>query len=106
MIARVWRGWTAPDDADRYERLLRTEILPDIAAQSGEGFRGAAVYRRPDGNDVAFMTVLRFASMDAVRHFVGTDPQKAHVPPATRALLRRFEDEAVHYDVVVDNREQ
>ena len=106
MIARVWREGAAPDDADRYERLLRTEILPDLAAQSGEGFRGAAGYRRPDGDDVAFMTVLRFASMDAVRHFVGTDPQKAHVPPAARALLRRFEDEAAHYDVVVDNREQ
>lgn len=105
MIARVWRGWTAPDDADRYERLLRTEILPDIAAQSGEGFRGAEVYRRPDGDDVAFMTVLRFASMDTVRRFGEKDPQDAHVPPAARALLRRFEDEVAHYDVVVDSRE-
>jgi heme-degrading monooxygenase HmoA len=104
MIARVWRGWTAPEDADRYEQLLRTEILPDIAAQSGEGFRGAEVYRRPDGDDVAFMTVLRFASMEAVRRFVGDPPSEAHVPADARALLRRFEDQVAHYDVVVDNQ--
>ncbi|WP_103030157.1 antibiotic biosynthesis monooxygenase [Salinibacter altiplanensis] len=105
MIARVWRGWTAPDDADRYERLLRTEILPDIAAQSGEGFRGAEVHRRPVGEEVAFMTLLRFVSMDVVRQFVGEDPRAAHVPPTARSLLRRFEDEVVHYEVVVDTRE-
>jgi len=105
MIARVWRGWTAPEDADRYERLLRTEVLPDIAAQSGDGFCGAAVYRRPDGGEVAFMTVLRFDSMEVVRQFVGENPSEAHVPPAARPLLRRFEDEVVHYEVVVDNRD-
>lgn len=105
MIARVWRGWTAPEDADRYERLLRTEILPDIASQSGEGFRGAEVYRRPAGDEVAFMTILRFVSMEAVREFVGDDPQDAHVPPSARSLLRRFEDEVAHYEVVLDDRE-
>lgn len=105
MIARVWRGWTAPEDADRYEQLLRTEILPDIASQSGEGFQGAEVYRRADGDEVAFMTVLRFTSMDGVRQFVDDDPQEAHVPAAARSLLCRFEDEVAHYEVVVDNRE-
>jgi len=104
MIARVWWGWTAPEDADRYERVLRTEVLPDIAAQAGDGFHGAAVYRRSEGEEVAFMTVLRFASMDVVREFVGEDPSAAHVPPAARALLRRFEDEVAHYEVVVDDR--
>ena len=105
MVARAWRGWTAPDEADQYERLLRTEILPDMAVQSGEGFRGAEVYRRPAGDEVAFMTVLRLVSMDAVRQFVGEDPRDAHVPPAARSLLRRFEDKVTHYEVVVDTHE-
>ncbi len=105
MIARVWRGWTTPEDADRYEQLLRAEILPDIATQSGEGFRGAEVYRRTDGEEVAFMTVLRFMSMDAIRQFVDDDPREAHVPAAARSLLRRFENEVAHYEVVIDDRE-
>ena len=26
MICRIWRGWTAPADADAYERLLRETL--------------------------------------------------------------------------------
>lgn len=99
MIARVWRGWTAPEDADRYERLLRRNIIPGIAERSGDGFHGAEVFRRPVNDEVEFMTVLRFASLDAVQRFAGEDERQAHVPPPARALLTRFEDKVAHYEV-------
>lgn len=104
MIVRVWHGWTAPDDADRYEALLRTDILPAIAEESGDGFRGAEVVRRAADDEVEFMTLLRFDSMAAVRQFVGPDVQAAHVPAAARALLTRYEDEATHYEVAIGKR--
>ena len=28
MIARVWHGWTSRQNADAYERHLRTKVLP------------------------------------------------------------------------------
>jgi hypothetical protein len=28
MIARLWRGWTAPENADAYERLLLSKVEP------------------------------------------------------------------------------
>jgi len=99
MIARVWHGWTTPDDADDYERLLTEELLPDFATSVGEGFAGHRVLRRPDGDRVAFMTVLRFESWDAVERFAGEDYQQAHVPPAARELLVEAEDHAAHYEV-------
>ena len=102
MIARVWHGWTSHEDADAYERLLRHEVLPDIARQAGEGFCGAEVLRRADGEEVAFTTILRFASMDVVRRFVGDDVRGAHVPPAARDLLTRYDDEVTHHKVVVE----
>ncbi len=27
MICRIWHGWTTRENADAYERLLRTEIF-------------------------------------------------------------------------------
>jgi len=30
MIARHWRGWTDPTNADAYERLLRETVLPEL----------------------------------------------------------------------------
>ena len=30
MILRLWRGWTTPEKADRYEELIATAILPAL----------------------------------------------------------------------------
>ena len=101
MIARVWHGWTTSHDADRYERLLLTQVLPDIQAMGLPGYRGAELFRRvPDewDGEVEFMTVLRFDSLDDVRSFTGADYQVAHVPPEARALLVRFDARSQHYD--------
>lgn len=32
MFGRIWHGWTKPENADNYERLLKEEIFPGIAA--------------------------------------------------------------------------
>lgn len=39
MIARIWYGYTTPDNADAYEALLKTEIFPGIVARNIAGFR-------------------------------------------------------------------
>ena len=63
MIARIWHGWTKPEDAKAYEKLLRNEIFPSIAARNIEGYCGAELFVREDGHEVEFVTLLRFDSM-------------------------------------------
>ena len=46
MIARIWHGWTTPENADVYENLLKTEIFPGIASKDVPGYRGIQLYRR------------------------------------------------------------
>jgi hypothetical protein len=31
MIARIWHGWTKPEDADAYESHLVPELLPGLS---------------------------------------------------------------------------
>ncbi len=100
MVARIWRGWTAPDKATAYERLLREEILPGIERRGIPGFREIALLRRPTGNEVEFVTIMWFDSLDAVRAFAGSDPEVAVVPAPARALLARFDERSAHFDVV------
>lgn len=99
MIARIWHGWTTPNDADAYQRLLETEVLPGIAAREIPGFRGVEVLRRADGEEVEFVTVMRFDSLASIRQFAGEDPEQAFVPDAARALLSHFERRAQHYEI-------
>lgn len=100
MIARIWRGWTKPADADDYLSLLRNEVLPGIAAKRIAGYRGATVMRREAGDEIEFVTVLRFESLDDVRRLAGPEAASAYVPAAARALLIRFEPQAAHYELL------
>ena len=99
MIARLWHGWTTRENADAYEALLRTKILPGIHRVAGH--EGAYLMRRDAGTEVEFVTLTFFASMDAVRAFAGPDHEVAVVPPEARKLLSRFDQRAVHYESIV-----
>lgn len=62
MILRLWRGWTTPANADRYEELIRTTIFPGILARSTAGLEGLELFRRPIEAEIEFMTLMRFTS--------------------------------------------
>ena len=99
MICRVWRGWTKPESADAYERLLKTEIFSGIANRGIPGYHGIELLRRAVQGEVEFVTLMWFDSIDAVRAFAGPDYEVAVVPPAARVLLDRFDARSAHYDV-------
>ena len=99
MIARCWQGWTTPENADAYESLLRTEIFPGIAAKGVAGYRGIELLRRPFGQEVEFMTVMWFDSLEAVTAFAGEDAEAAYVPAKARQVLARFEERSRHYEL-------
>jgi heme-degrading monooxygenase HmoA len=101
MIARHWRGWTNPEDADAYESLLKQKVLPGL--KTIEGYRGGYVLRSDDGSEVEFVVVNLFDSLDSVRRFAGEDYSTAIFEPEARRLLSRIEPLAKHYEVRADS---
>jgi len=99
MISRIWHGWTTPANADAYEKLLTSKILPGIHRVPGH--QGATLLRRTAGAEVEFVTITLFDSMEAVRAFAGADYEVAVVPPEARALLSRFDERSQHYEAVM-----
>jgi antibiotic biosynthesis monooxygenase (ABM) superfamily enzyme len=98
MIARIWHGWTERADAKAYEEILRDEIFPSIAARKIDGYRGAELFIRENDDEVEFVTLLRFDSMDAIREFAGADESKPVIYPKAETLITRME-QARHYRV-------
>jgi heme-degrading monooxygenase HmoA len=98
MITRMWRGWTAHDDADAYERFLREDLFPEVAKLGG--FVGARILRRALGDEEEFVTLVTFESLDAVRAFAGADYETPVIEPEAERLLSRYEQRAVHYETV------
>ena len=106
MISRIWHGYTSPENADAYQDILLGRVIPEIEAMDIPGLVGIDVHRCPDEEDdeVEFVTIMRFASIEDVRAFVGEDYQVAHVPPEARALLERYDERVRHYEVVGERR--
>ena len=98
MISRLWHGWTTRENADAYETLLRNEVLPGI--HRVRGFKGAHLLRRNVKDEVEFVTITLFDSLEAVKEFAGEDYEVAVVPPSARKLLSRFDARSAHYQTV------
>jgi antibiotic biosynthesis monooxygenase (ABM) superfamily enzyme len=98
VIARIWHGWTKRADAKAYEKLLRDEIFPGIAARKIKGYRGSELFVREDSDEVEFVTLLRFDSMDAVSEFAGPEASKPVIFPNAEPLITRME-QARHYRI-------
>lgn len=32
-VKRIWHGWTTPENADAYQMVLRTEVIPGIEVE-------------------------------------------------------------------------
>jgi heme-degrading monooxygenase HmoA len=104
MISRVWHGWTTPTNADAYETLLKSEIFVSIQKRQIAGYRGIHLLRRNLDDEVEFVTVMWFDSMEAVRAFAGEDYESAVVTPKARALLSHFDERSQHYEVKAEIR--
>ena len=87
-----------PGRADEYVRHLRQETLPALTRL--EGFVTATLMRREVGNGTEFQVCTIWRSLDAIKAFAGDDITTAVVPPAAQALMVRYDDRAVHYDIV------
>jgi len=100
MIARIWHGWTTPQNADKYESLLKEEIFVHIQNRHILGFKGIQLLRREINDEVEFITFMVFESLTAIREFAGEDYEQAVVPRKARRLLSRFDERSQHYEII------
>ena len=99
MISRIWHGWTTNENADVYENLLRDEIFVGIKNRKINGFIDIQMLRRNLIDEVEFVTIMRFNSIDAIKEFAGDDYEACVVPLKARAVLKHFDLRSQHYEI-------
>jgi heme-degrading monooxygenase HmoA len=82
-IARIWRGRTRREVADEYEAYnYEVGIKPLI-----EKALGVQTFREDRGEEVEFMTISYWASVEDMARFTGADPRDIHHLPRDAEFL-------------------
>jgi len=97
VIARMWHGYAKPEHADAYEAMLKPELLPGISRVAG--YRGGYLLRRRNGDEIEFVTIMLWDSIDAIRAVTGPDYETAVVPEARRQYLSRYDARSTHFEI-------
>ncbi len=97
MIARIWHGYTTEADAEAYASILKAELLPGITQVTG--YKGSYLLRRRCGDEIEFITVMLWDSLEQLREFAGRDYEQAIVPVERRKLLSRYDECSAHYEI-------
>jgi antibiotic biosynthesis monooxygenase (ABM) superfamily enzyme len=99
-VKRIWHGWTTPENADKYQKLLHEEIFPGIEAKEIPGYQSIELLRLDLGDEVEFITIMTFASLQNVIDFQGEDYTQSYVPDAAKLVLKRWDQVAAHYEII------
>jgi hypothetical protein len=100
VVCRMWRGWTTPANADRYDLYLKDELFPRLQHELAKlGYRGFHVLRRNEGEEIGFVTMVWFDSLAAVRSFAGENYETPVISQKARSILSRYDAKVAHYEL-------
>ena len=97
MIARMWHGYTKPEDADAYESTLKPELLPGIGKVPG--YRGGYVLRRLLEGEVEFVTIMIWDSIETLTAVAGSNYTVSIIPENRLKYLSRHDSHATHFEI-------
>ena len=100
MIARMWRGSAICERANDYVEHLEQSVVPEL--RQIDGFQGIYLLRRNSSDDVEFVVLTLWESMDAIRKFAGENPEVAVVAPTARVLFREYDVVVKHFEIVLN----
>lgn len=100
MVGRVWSATATANGADAYRFHFEESVLPSLGAV--DGYRGAYLLRREHTETTELQVMTLWDSIEAITAFAGSDIDKAVVEPEAQAVLKTYDREVRHYDVIVN----
>ncbi len=102
MIVRTWSARATADGAKKYITHFRRKVLPQL--QRIGGYRDALLLRRGDNEEAELQVLTFWNSMVSIRQFAGSDLDRAVVDDEAEVVLKDFDSQVAHFDVVLDTR--
>jgi len=100
MIVRMWRGKVRKDLKSEYVAYLNQTGLADYGKV--EGNQDVYLLCQDMEENVEFLTMTFWSSIDAIKKFAGEDYKKARYYPEDEKFLLNFSETAEHFEVLYD----
>lgn len=104
MIERHWKGVTKVENANSYVQHLLEETFPELAKI--EGFKKASILQSTKGNNIEFLVVTVWESINSIEKFAGKYVTAAVVPLKVQKLMTNYEPIVHHYELVKEYNPQ
>jgi heme-degrading monooxygenase HmoA len=98
MFIREWRGRAKQSEATRYPEYFRKEVISQL--RRAPGFQGGYLSQREVGDQVEFLVLTHWKTMDAIREFTGSVAEHAVIDPAAMSTLVAYDHAVRHYEVL------
>ncbi|HET6981587.1 MAG TPA: antibiotic biosynthesis monooxygenase [Myxococcaceae bacterium] len=98
MIIRVWTAHATPEGAEKSRARFVEHVLPE-KLRPLDGYLGASLLRRPDGDEIELLLLTRWESLAALRAFAGPEIDSAVVDEEAKTILTRYDSHVRHYEV-------
>ena len=99
-VKRIWHGWTTPENADAYQQVLEQYVVPSIEAKQIPGYISMELLKLDHEDEVEFITMMTFESLQNVIDFQGEDYTRSYVPEPAQQVLKRWDERADHYELI------
>ena len=99
MVARIWHGFTTFENVGLYEKFLKTEFMPAVEKKNIPGYRKFQLLKKEEPDEVSFITILWFDTIEQIKAFADEDYEKSVVHPTARALLKRYDNHSQHFEL-------
>lgn len=100
MFIREWRGRAKQSEATKYPEYFRKEVISQL--RRAPGFQGGSLSQREMGDQVEFLVLTRWKTLDAIREFTGSAAEHAVIDPGAIATLVAYDHAVRHYEVLED----
>lgn len=100
MIARIWKGRTRVEDAEKYTEFMKSRAVPDY--KSTDGFVKLTFLKRTDDNYAYFDLITFWENMEVIKNFAGNDVEKAKYYPEDKDFLIDFPEKVTHLEVFAE----
>ena len=100
MISRIWHGYSLKENADNFENILKNEAFIKTKNQNIKGYHGIDLLRREVENEIEFITIMWFDTIESIIEFAGTDYENAVIHEKAQKLLTHYDSKVQHYNVI------